>query len=356
MGTINQYRQHIIPVSKTGREALQILDALPESHSRTLFVVDGQKLVGSITYGDIRRGLLKYKEISDTVTHHMNSCFKCLKREEVKPDILAQFRLQEIWLLPVVNGSGEIIDIIDLKQTRTVIPAAALIMAGGRGERLRPLTDNLPKPMLHVGGKPILETNIDRLIRFGIKTFYISVRYLSEKIMEYFGDGSSKGINIKYITEQDALGTLGACALIDDLEHEQLLVMNSDILTNIDYEDFFNFFKSKEAQMCAASIPYHVQVPYGIMQSDGNDFVTALVEKPSYTYYANAGIYLINKSLIELIPKDTLYNATDLMTTLIEQKQKLVHYPILQYWLDIGKYEDYIRAQQDYLHINFDHS
>lgn len=348
-----QYRKHIISPATTGREALQILDALPASHSRTLFVVENNKMVGTITYGDIRRGLLKNREISDSVAHYMNKQFRSLYKNEIKPEMLAKYRVQEIWLVPVLNEKDEIEDIVDLKQTRTVIPAAVMLMAGGRGERLKPLTDALPKPMLNVGGKPILEINIDRLIKFGIKIFYISVRHLSEKIMDYFGDGSSKNITIKYILEEEPLGTFGACAFVDDLEFDQLIVMNADILTNIDFEDFYNFYKSNDAVMCAASIPYNVRIPYGILQTDGKDFVTSLVEKPSYTYYANAGIYIVHNSLIQNVPAHKVYNATDLMVDLIEKKQKLVHYPILQYWLDIGKYEDYIRAQQDYLHINF---
>jgi dTDP-glucose pyrophosphorylase len=353
MKTIDDYRKNIITPAATGREALQILDTLPESHTRALFVVDNRRLVGTLTYGDIRRGLLKDREISDSVSSYMNTAFRSLHKNEINPETLAKFRTEEIWLLPIVNDRNEIEDIIDLKHLRTVIPAAVMLMAGGKGERLKPLTDSVPKPMLNVGGKPILEINIDRLIKFGIKTFHISVRHLSEKIIDYFGDGTSKNITIRYVTEEQPLGTLGACALVNDLDFDDLIVMNADLLTNLDFEDFYKFYKSNNAVMCAGSIPYHVQIPYGILQTDGKDYVTSLVEKPSYTYYANAGIYILHRSLINDIPRNTAYNATDLMTRLIEQKQKLVHYPILQYWLDVGKYEDYIRAQQDYLHINF---
>jgi NDP-sugar pyrophosphorylase family protein len=149
------------------------------------------------------------------------------------------------------------------------------------------------------------------------------------------------------------LGTLGACSLISNLEFDHLLVMNSDILTNIDFEDFYNYYQTKKALMCVASVPYHVNIPYGIMKMNGEDCITALVEKPTYTYYANAGIYFLSKEIIEKIPKNILFNATDLMQLLIDDCKNLVHYPILQYWLDIGKYEDYVRAQQDYKHINF---
>lgn len=353
METLGVYKSHIISIKATGRQALQYLDRLPEGHSKTLFVFDNKKMVGTITDGDIRRGLLKDREITDCVCDYMNKDFKSLTKEEVKPSVLSALREKEYWLLPVLNEQKEILDVVDLKLTRTVLPTAALIMAGGRGERLRPLTDSLPKPMLTVGEKPIIEHNIDRLIKFGIKKFYISVRYLAEKITDYFGDGSSKNVSIEYIREEEPLGTLGACCMIKDLAYDQLLVMNSDILTNIDFEDLYNNHKAKAAVMSVASIPYKVKVPYGIMQPDVDDCVSALIEKPTYTYYANAGIYLLDKELIERIPSGRFYNATDLMQQLIDENKALVHYPILQYWLDIGKYEDYIRAQHDYKHINF---
>jgi dTDP-glucose pyrophosphorylase len=353
MEAVKNYKDHLITVSASAREALQCLDSLPETRSRALFVIDSNKLVGTLTYGDIRRGLLNNKEISDGVMHYMNTDFKSLVKDDVNPLILREYRKKEYWLLPVLDHDGLVVDVIDLKNKRTVIPAAALIMAGGRGERLRPLTDTLPKPMLLVGGKPIIETNIDRLVKFGIKKIYISVGYLAEKIIEYFGDGRNKGVEIEYIREEEPLGTLGACCMIENLEYDQLIVMNSDILTNIDFEDLYNHFRSKDALMCVASIPYHVNIPYGIMQSNGEQLVDALIEKPSYTYYANAGIYVLHKDLVLSIPKKRFYNATDLMQQLIDNKQRLVHYPILEYWLDIGKYEDFIRAQQDYSHINF---
>ncbi len=353
MGPVNHYKEHYIQTGATAREALKILDQLPDNDTRTLLVLDGNKMVGTLTDGDIRRGLLSDREISEEVSLYMNRNFKSIKRDDIRPEILKRYRESEIWFLPVLNDDQEIDHVINLKSLRTVIPAAALIMAGGRGERLRPLTEELPKPMLKVGHKPIIETNIDRLILFGIKKFYISVRYLGEKIVEHFGDGSGKGIDIEYLEENEPLGTLGACSLINELKYDQLLVMNSDILTNIDFEDFFNFYQTNDALMCAASIPYNVKIPYGIMKMDERNCITGLVEKPTYTYYANAGIYLLHKNLLNRIPSNQLFNATDLMQQLIDECERLVHYPILQYWLDIGKYEDYVKAQEDFKHIKF---
>ncbi|HEY0432578.1 MAG TPA: sugar phosphate nucleotidyltransferase, partial [Chitinophagaceae bacterium] len=231
MKTLDQYKNNIVSPALPGREALQLLDTIVESHCRVLFVVDNGKLVGTLTYGDIRRGLLKDREISDSVSNYMNAGFRSVRRSELTAEKLAGFRKEEIWLLPVLSDQGSIEDFVDLKQVKTVLPAAAILMAGGRGERLKPLTDTLPKPMLNVGGKPILEINIDRLIQFGITSFYISVRHLSEKIIDYFGDGTSKNISITYIKEDEPLGTFGACGLISDLAYDDLIVMNADILT-----------------------------------------------------------------------------------------------------------------------------
>jgi dTDP-glucose pyrophosphorylase len=353
MERVNKYQEHYIQVTASAREALKLLDQLPDNEIRTLFVLDGNRLVGTLTDGDIRRGLLVDREISENVSLYMNKNFRSLRAGKITPEVLANYRKLEIWFLPVLNENNEVESVVNLKTTRTIIPAAALIMAGGRGERLRPLTDSMPKPMLKVGNKPIIEHNIDRLIQFGIKKFYISVKYLGEKIIDHFGDGGAKNVSIEYLHESEPLGTLGACSMIGDFGHEQLVVMNSDILTNIDFEDFFNYYRSREALMCAASIPYKVDIPYGIMKMDEKECVTGLVEKPTYTYYANAGIYLLHKDLISRIPKGVLYNATDLMQQLINECQRLVHYPILQYWLDIGRYEDYVRAQEDYKHIHF---
>ena len=319
---MEKINSHFISSIAIARDALRQLDELPDSTTRLLFVLEGKKLIGTLTDGDIRRGLLNNREISEGVSLYMNQSFKRLRKEDVNPESLAKFRSQDIWMLPVLNVQGEIEQVINLKEVQTIIPAAALLMAGGRGERLRPLTDALPKPMLTVGDKPILEINIDRLIHYGFKNFYISVRYLSEKIIEYFGE-------------------------------DHLLVMNADLLTNIDFEDMYNNYKNSAAAMCAASIPYNVKVPYGIMQTNDKDEVTGLVEKPTYTHYANAGIYLLNKKLLSGIPENTFYNTTDLMQELINNSKGLIHYPIRSYWLDIGKYEDFARAQQDFKHINF---
>jgi len=346
------YKQHIIFDNQDARSALKALEALPENSSRTLFVLNvDSKLVGVITDGDIRRGLLDGSEISEPATRFMNTQFKYLKDANYSVDEIKKFKKSDIFLIPIVSSNFELVDVVDLKHVRSLLPLTALIMAGGRGERLRPLTDVAPKPMLKVGSKPIIEHNIDRLIKFGVSEIFISVNYLKEQLIEYFGDGSKKGISIKFITEDKPLGTLGSLSLIDHVSHEDMLVMNSDLLTNIDFEAFFLFYKEHKAKMAVASIPYTVNVPYAVLKT--NEYhIESFVEKPSYTYYSNGGIYLFNFELRKLIASNTFYNATDLMNKLIANDPKnLVHYPLLCYWLDIGKYEDYRKAQEDINYI-----
>jgi NDP-sugar pyrophosphorylase family protein len=223
-------------------------------------------------------------------------------------------------------------------------------MAGGRGERLRPLTDKTPKSMLPLGERPIIEHIIDRLITYGIEAVTITVHYLSDQIINYFGDGSAKGLTINYIKEEKPLGTVGCLSKIEKIDQETLLILNADIFTNINFEDFYLDFENENADMAVASIPYSVDIPYAIMELNDNDIVS-FKEKPKHTYYANAGIYLIKKQCLDLIPEYTFFNATDLMESLIARKGKLIHSPLTGYWIDIGKHDDYNKAKEIIKHL-----
>ncbi len=344
---------HIINIAESAREALRILSSLPDNSSLTLFVVDDNELLkGTVTDGDIRRGLLNNLEISQSIGFFMNPDFKYVTNSLSYTLDLKDFRNQGLGLIPLLDINKKLLEIIDLKKRKAALPITALIMAGGRGERLKPLTDTLPKPMLLIGDKPIIEHNIDRLISFGVKNFYISVRYLKESIISYLGDGSSKGVKISYIEEANPLGTIGSITKLNNINHEDILVMNSDILTNIDFEDFYNSYKNQNSDMMLASIPYIVAVPYAVLTTK-DQFIQNFEEKPTYTYYSNGGIYLMKFSLKNKLVMDECCNATDLMDILLqEQKNALTHYPILGYWLDIGKHSDYLKAQEDIKHIN----
>lgn len=345
---------HIIQPYESAREALRKLDALPELVNRTLFVVDDTgKLCGTLTDGDIRRGLLRNQEISNEVRDFMYSQFKHVLSNKVSPDVLQRFRRANLTLIPVIDEMGMLVEVIDLSKTRTILPITAVIMAGGKGERLRPLTETVPKPMLHVGSKPIIEHNIDRLVQFGVREIYISINYLGDQIKNYFGDGSSKGISIRYVEETEPLGTIGALSLISEFKEETIFLINSDLLTNIDLEQFYTNHHDAGANMSVASIPYRVQVPYAVLEAQ-EERVLGFVEKPGYNYHVSAGMYLIARdALIKWLPTKGFYNATDFMEKLITEQGKLIHYPHTGYWLDIGKYADYIQAQEDIKYIRF---
>ncbi|MBL7719301.1 MAG: NTP transferase domain-containing protein, partial [Flavipsychrobacter sp.] len=198
-----------------------------------------------------------------------------------------------------------------------------------------------------VGDKPMLEHTVEHLKKYGIKNIYMCVNYLKHVIQDYFGDGGNKGLAIRYVCEEKPLGTLGALKLAGETDHDYILLMNSDVLTNIDLDGFFKTFVKSGADMAVATTSYHVDVPYGVLEVDNDNRVNSLKEKPRYTYYSNAGIYLIKKELLSLVPDNEFYNVTDLMDKLIAMNKKLVSYPILGYWLDIGKHEDYRKAQED---------
>jgi dTDP-glucose pyrophosphorylase len=341
---------NIISVFTSIKEALNALN-LQESNLILFIINSDHKLIGTLTDGDIRRGLLKGYNLSDKVDEIMFTNFEFLNVSNIDSQKIKTLKLKKIFQVPLVDSDFNIIKILDLEKIKGYISVDVLIMAGGEGSRLRPLTLEVPKPLLKVGDKPIIEHNIDRLIGYGVSNFHISLKYLSEKIEKYFGDGSSKEVNIDYVFEEQPMGTIGALKLIEDTKSDDVLVMNSDLLTNIDFEDFYTFFKNSNAAMAVATTGYNVNIPYAVLEINSDNVVKSFKEKPTYTYYSNAGIYLIKREVIELIPKSKFFDATDLMQLIIEKELKLVNYPILGYWLDIGNHTDFAKAQEDIKHI-----
>jgi NDP-sugar pyrophosphorylase family protein len=219
-------------------------------------------------------------------------------------------------------------------------------MAGGLGTRLRPLTINTPKPMLHVGDFPILEINIRRLLLFGIKEIFICVGYLKEQIFNYFGNGSQWNCQIHYIEENQPLGTIGALSKLPQIINEHILLFNADLLSNIDFEEMFLKYIRSESHICMATIPHRITLPYAVLE-EKNDLITSLVEKPTYTYQANAGFYIFHSHLTHQIPKNAFYNATDFIEMAMKNNQKITSFPILGYWNDIGSIQDFEKSQED---------
>ena len=337
--------------NSTIREALERLNIL--AIDAIIFIIDeDNKLIGSLTDGDVRRGLLKGHGIDNLVTNILQPNPRFIRKREHDISKVLEYRDNNFRIIPILDDKDRVVNVINFRETKSYLPIDTVIMAGGRGARLRPLTDKTPKPLLMIGNKPILEHNFDRLVQFGIDDFWISVKYLGEQIEEYFGDGKEKNISIKYVHENEPLGTIGAVSKISDFGHEYILVSNSDILTNINYEHFFLDFLKHDADFSVVTIPYTVDIPYAVLETN-NGHVLNFLEKPTYTYYSNGGIYLMKKEVLKHIPFEQQYNATDLMESLIKSGNKVTSYPLAGYWLDIGRQEDYIRAQKDILSINF---
>ncbi len=347
---MNILKNHIIYEDESVREALTKLNML--ASDAILFVANEQlKLIGSLTDGDLRRGFINNLGFEDSILSFIQKNPVYIKIKDYTLSQLEEYKKRNYKIIPILDENGAIIDILNFRLQHTIIPADALLMAGGKGKRLLPLTANTPKPLLKVGDKPIIEHNIDRLIQYGIKTLTISINYLGEQLESYFNNGASKKVSIKYVREQNPLGTIGSILLVDEFYHDDILVMNSDLLTNIDYADFYKAFKDADADMAVAATSYHVDVPYAVLEVDEKNLATSLKEKPRYTYYSNAGIYFLKKKVLELIPPDEYFDITDLMQIILAKQKKLITYPITGYWLDIGKPEDFKQAQEDIKHI-----
>ncbi len=347
---IPHYFKHLVKSSSSVKEALFLLNEL--SSDAILFVVDtNNKLLGSLTDGDLRRGFLKNLGFDDPILAFVQPNPFYITQGSFTQNKIDELKRKNLKIIPILNENGSVIDILNFRLQHTIVPVDAVLMAGGEGRRLRPLTSTTPKPLLKIGDKAIIEHNIDRLIKYGIKTINMSINYLGQQIEDYFGNGQTKGAVIQYVREKEPLGTIGSILLVERFKYQDILVMNSDILTNIDFADFYNTFKSTNADMAVAATSYHVDVPYAVLEVDEENSVKSLKEKPRYTYYSNAGIYLLRKEILEMIPSEKFYDITDLMETLLANNKNIVAYPITGYWLDIGKPEDFRKAQEDIKHI-----
>ena len=348
---MNSYKKHLILSGCSIKKALSVLNEL--SLDAILFVVDANdKLIGSLTDGDIRRGLLNNFTIESVIDKIIQPNPRFIRKGNYDIQKIIEYRERGYRLIPVLDDNDIVVNVINFRYIKSYLPIDAVIMAGGRGQRLQPLTDFRPKPLLNVGNKPIMEHNLNRLVMFGIDDFWVSVRYLGKQIEDYFGKGNEKNINIDYVWENEPLGTIGAVSKINNFKHEYVLVTNSDLLTNIDYEHFFLEFIKTEADLAVLTIPYQVVIPYAVLETEKGE-VKSFKEKPTYTYYSNGGIYLIKRELLNFIPKNNFYNATDLIEVLIQKNKKVISFPFSGYWLDIGKHEDFEKAQNDINSIKF---
>jgi dTDP-glucose pyrophosphorylase len=333
--------------SETIREALRIID---NGAMRIAIVVDEEgRLIGTLTDGDIRRGLLKGMELDSPIRDIYNSHPISVRISDPKEKILALAVERRVYQIPVLDDDGRVIRMAEIDQlvkqerhSNTVV-----LMAGGLGQRLRPLTENTPKPMLSVGGKPILETVISRFRKQGFTKFVIALNYKGEQIRNYFGNGLTMGVDITYIEEKQRMGTAGALGLLESAPDEPFFVMNADILTLVDFEALLDFHvrNGSDATMCIRE--YGMEVPYGVVRLN-KDNIVSIEEKPIQQFYVNAGIYLLTPDTLNLIPSGEAMDMTTLFEKAVEKGLTTLSFPIREFWMDIGKPEDYERANFDY--------
>lgn len=331
-------------------EALNALNNL-SGDAMTLFVTDASgRLSGSVTDGDIRRALIAGRRLEDPIGEIAKKNFKKLEEDSWNVAVITAARDAGITLLPMVRD-GYLSRLVDLRRMRGWLPAAGVLMAGGKGERLRPLTLDTPKPLLEVGGRPIMEHNISLMQSYGVEDIYITVNYLKEKIVEYVGardkgQGTSsegRGTRIRCVEEPVRLGTMGSLALIEDIKAPNIIVMNSDLLTDINLEALWLKHTETEADITVAVNPYTVSIPFAIMTHEG-DRVTGLTEKPTYNYFTNAGIYILRKEVKESLEKGKYLDAPDLIERVIAEGGKVSQYVMEGRWIDIGSPDDYRHA------------
>lgn len=336
---------HLLTAGKTLSEALKAMNDMESGEQLTLFVTDADGVaIGSLTDGDIRRSLVAGGSLELPVEHVANRNFSFLDAGGCDVMTIREARRKGIGLLPVLDSRKHVLELVDLKKQKSYLPVDAVLMAGGKGERLRPLTENTPKPLLKVGDKAIIDYNVESLASYGVRNIHVSVNYLKEQMEEHFAT-PRKDVDVELVSEPRYLGTIGALKLVRQYHNDTVLLMNSDIFTNINFEDFYLHFKEQGADMSVAAVPYTISVPYGVFELDGCN-VKGVLEKPSYSYYTNAGIYLIRKELLGLIPDDTFYNATDFMELLISKGMKLTRFPLNGTWIDIGSPQDYQKANE----------
>ena len=332
-----------------------VLDALVAledvRHNQTLFVTDKEEhFIGVLTDGDVRRYLIAGGQLQDTVDKavHRGAITVC-SDDPMLLMKLKEYRRSKIKSVPCIDQDGHILKVFDLVNYKSHLPIDAVLMAGGKGERLRPLTEKTPKPLIKVGDKCIIDYNIDRLIEYGVEHINVTVNYLKEQIEEHFREPRN-GVQVKTVREPKFLGTIGSIRFVEEFKNDTILVMNSDLFTNIDFEDFYLHFKEHDAMMSVASIPYNVSIPLGILDLDGRN-IKGLIEKPKYNYYANGGIYLIKKEALQYIPEDVMFHSTDLIEALITAGKTVIRYPLNGTWIDIGQHADLAKAQDLVKHL-----
>ncbi len=341
------WKKAVLDPSATLGDAIRNLD---ESALQIALVVAGDgKLLGTITDGDVRRAILRGETLEAPVDRVMKANPITAGPEIDRRTVMKWMRQYQIAQVPIVDGAGVLTGLETL--TRIMRDGRSgnwvVIMAGGLGTRLRPLTENLPKPLIPVGGKPVLESIIERLAEQGFTRIFLSVNYQAEKVEAHFGDGSEFGVEISYLEENQRLGTAGALTLLPEMPSEPFLVMNADLVTAINFRRLLDFHLDQAADATMGVREYRFQVPYGVIEMSGNQ-ITEINEKPTQSYFVNGGIYALSPSVLKYVPKGQMYDMPTLFDQVIQNKGLPAAFPIHEYWIDIGQLDDLQQAQREF--------
>lgn len=331
----------------TLKEALEIIDS--GAMQIALVVDSNDRLIGTITDGDIRRGFLKGLSLDSSIDSIIYATPTTAQIGDTKEEILKVAVSKKLHQIPVLDNNGRVVDLLEIDELLKPKEKSnrVVLMVGGLGSRLRPLTKTTPKPMLKVGSKPILQTIIEKFVEYGYTNFILCVNYKSHIIKKYFGDGSNFGVKIEYVHEKKQMGTAGALSLIEEPFGEPFFVMNGDLLTNVNFDhlEAWHIANDATATMCVRE--YEFQVPYGVVEvEDGK--VVSIKEKPTHKFFVSAGIYMLSPKALEFVPKNQFFDMPTLFEKLIELNKSTVSFPLREYWLDIGRVEEYEKANEEY--------
>ena len=334
----------------TIKEALGIIDS--GAMQIALVVDDNDKLLGTLTDGDIRRGILRGLDLDSSIETIVFKEPAIAKISSTKEEILKIALSKKLHQIPIVDDNGIVLDLKEIEELvePKIKTSRVILMVGGLGTRLRPLTQDTPKPMLKVGNKPILQTIVEKFAEYGFVNITMCVNFNASIIRDYFGDGKEFGVNIDYVLEQKRMGTAGALSLLKERPSEPFFVMNGDLLTNVNFEHIFNYHMLNKATATMCVREYDYEVPYGVVKMNDNKIIE-IAEKPVQKFFVSAGIYMLSPEILDLIPKNEFYDMPALFEKLIKLSKNVISFPIREYWLDIGRMEEYQRANEEYKEV-----
>ena len=341
------WRSVILKPDDTLKQAIQVLDQ--ESLKIVLVADDEGRLLGTLTDGDVRRALIQQRGMESELTDCMSKQPTVAAVGDDQESIFALMKSRDVLQVPILDSGGRIVGLETIRSflVKDRVDNPVFLMAGGFGKRLHPMTHDTPKPLLKIGDKPILEMILKQFIDAGFHNFYISTHYKAEMIRDYFGNGDNWNVSIQYIHEESPLGTAGSLGLLPKtLPDLPILVMNGDLLTKVNYKHLLDFHieQGGEATMCARE--YDIQVPYGVVEVEGQQ-VKSIIEKPVHKFYINAGIYVLNSSKVKSVMGDSFLDMPNFLEGMVKYGEKVNMFPIHEYWLDIGRIEEFEKAQID---------